>query len=316
MKLTGDVLNISNELKVALTILAALFFGFIGYRIMSDLPLFRQSKVIHTQFNRTDGLSPGNYIYINGVKVGSVKKLELASNDSVAVTMNFDLEVEIPQNSVAYLESSGLLNEKAIVVERGNSNQMLQYGDSIKGVYRGGMMETLKQEGEQLSEDVSESFKKLNDLLAQLNKVVDDENKGKVDSVLKNVQATTQNISRLFERKKSELESGIDHAKNFLANVDTVSMRNKSRVDSVMTGLERTLNKLETLSGDLQQTNTQLNQILTKVNNGEGSLGKFVNDSTLYNNLESMSAEMDKLIKNINENPRKYLKHMRLIEVF
>ncbi len=309
-------MNISNELKVALTILAAIVFGFIGYRIMSDLPLLRQSKVVHSQFSRTDGLSPGNYIYINGVKVGSVKKLELAGNDSVAVTMSFDLEVEIPQNSVAYLESSGLLNEKAIVVERGNSEQMLQYGDTIKGEYRGGMMETLKQEGEQLSEDVSESFGKLNELLAQLNNVVDEENQGKVDSVIQNVQTTTQDISRLFERKKSELESGIDHAKNFLANVDTVSMRNKSRVDSVMAGLDMTLNKLETLSDDLQQTNVQLNQILTKVNKGEGSLGKLVNDSTLYNNLESMSAEMDKLIKNINENPRKYLKHMRLIEVF
>jgi ABC-type transporter Mla subunit MlaD len=309
-------LKISNELKVALTILAAVVFGFIGYRIMSDLPLLRQSKVIHSHFSKTDGLSPGNYIYINGVKVGSVKKLQLAGSDSVSVTMSFDLEVEIPQNSVAYLESSGLLNEKAIVVERGDSRQMLQYGDKIEGVYRGGMMETLKQEGEQLSEDVSESFGKLNELLAQLNNVVDKENQGKVDSVLKNVQSTTQNIASLFERKKTELEASVDHAKNFLANVDTVSMRNKSRVDSVMTGLDTTLNKLETLSGDLQQTNMQLNQILTKINDGEGSLGKLVNDSTLYNNLESMSAEMDKLIKNINENPRKYLKHMRLIEVF
>jgi hypothetical protein len=76
------------------------------------------------------------------------------------------------------------------------------------------------------------------------------------------------------------------------------------------------LKELETLSQDLNKTNGELQEILTKINNGEGSLGKMVNDPALYDNLESMTREMDSLIKNINENPRKYLKHMRLIEVF
>jgi ABC-type transporter Mla subunit MlaD len=309
-------LNISNELKVGLTIIAALIIGFIGYRMMSDLPIFRQSNVIYSYFDRTDGLSPGNYIYISGVRVGSVKEMELADNDSVLVTMSFGLDVEIPKNSVAYLESSGLLDEKAIIIERGDAEKNLQFGDTIKGVYRGGMMETLKQEGEQLSEDVSESFQKLNRLLEQLNTMMNDETQGKVQKVLSNLRSTSDEIAGLFENKRTDLESSIEHARNFLANVDTVSMQNKSRIDSVLTGLDRSLSELETLSRDVQKTNSELNEILSKINNGEGSFGKMVNDTALYDNLESMSAEMNLLIKNINENPRKYLKHMRLIEVF
>lgn len=309
-------MKISNELKVALTILTALVLGFIGYRVMSDLPLFRQSTVIYSYFSRTDGLTAGNYIYINGVKVGSVKKLQLSEGDSVHVTMSFDLGVDIPRNSVAYLESSGLLDEKAIIIERGDSPKLLHYGDYIKGVYRGGMMESLKQEGQQLSEDVSESFGKLNQLMAQLNSMLDDETKGRVDSVLENMKNTSKEVATLFENRRQSLESSIHHAEQFLANVDTVSMRNKSRVDSVLIGLDRSLNELETLSRDMQQTNSQLNDVLTKINNGEGSLGKLVNDPSLYDNLDSLSAEMNSLVKNINENPRKYLKHLRLIEVF
>ncbi len=309
-------MKISNELKVALTILAAILVGFVGYRVMSDLPLFRQSNVIHSYFNRTDGLSPGNYVYVNGVKVGSVKKMELLKGDSVEVTMTFDLGVEIPRNSVAYLQSSGLLDEKAIIVQRGDAKENLQYGDYIKGEYRGGMMETLKDKGEELSEDVSESFGKLNQLLAQLNTMLDDTTKGRVDSVLMNLKNTSEQISTLFKNKRGDIESSIEHAQQFLANVDTVSARNKTRVDSVMDGLDRTLDELETLSRDLNATNSELNQILVKINEGQGSLGKMVNDPSLYNNLESLSSEMNSLVKNINENPRKYLKHMRLIEVF
>lgn len=309
-------MKISNELKVAVTILAAIILGFIGYRIMGDLPLFRQSNIIHSYFERTDGLTAGNYIYINGVKVGSVKRLELLEGDSVAVTMSFDLGVEIPRNSVAYLQSSGLLDEKAIIVERGDAEQNLQYGDRIRGEYREGMLETLKGEGEELSEDVSNSFKKLNNLLAQLSEIIDEDTKGKIDGVLHNLNATSEEISDLLNSKRTALESSIEHTQQFLANIDTVSMRNKERVDSVMVGLNNALNELETLSRDLNETNEQLNQILTKINNGEGSLGKMVNDPALYNNLESLSAEINTLVKNINENPQKYLKHMRLIEVF
>ncbi|WP_440999989.1 MlaD family protein [Fodinibius sp. SL11] len=309
-------MKISNELKVALTILAAIVLGFIGYRVMSDLPLFRQSQIIHSTFDRTDGLSPGNYIYINGVRVGSVKKMELTKEDSVAVTFSFELGLNIPKNSVAYLQSSGLLDEKAIVVERGDSPEMLEYGDTMRGEYRPGMMESLKDEGQELSEDVSESFEKLNSFLAQLNDVLDEDAKGKIDSVVQNLNNTSQNIATILDNKRTEIESSIRHAERFLSNIDTISTDNKAKIDSVLTGLDKSLNELETLSKDLNKTNSELHDILAKINAGEGSLGKMVNDPALYNNLESMTREMDSLIKNINENPRKYLKHMRLIEVF
>ncbi len=309
-------MKISNELKVALTILAAIVLGFIGYRVMSDLPVFRQSTVLHATFERADGLSPGNYIFINGVKVGSIKKMELAEGDSVKVTLSFELGVDIPENSVAYLESSGLLDEKAIIIERGDSEDILAYGESINGEYRGGMMETFKDEGEQLSEDVSDSFEKLNSFLAQLNDVVDDDTKGRIDSVFKNVNSSSDQISTLLENKRDEMESTISHAERFFANLDTVSTNNKSQIDSVVTGMDQTLNELEVLSKDLNKTNSELQSILTKINEGEGSLGKMVNDPGLYDNLESLTGEMDSLIKNINENPQKYLKNMRLIEVF
>lgn len=177
-------------------------------------------------------------------------------------------------------------------------------------------METLKNEGEKLSEDVSQSFEQLNHLLVELNNVLTQENRGKVEKTLSNLQATTDEITAIFENRRNELESSISHASRFLANLDTVSTENKSRVDSVLTGMEKSLTEIRVLSQNLGQTNNQLNQVLGKINNGEGSLGKLVNNPSLYNNLEKLTADMDSLVQNINRDPRKYLKHMRLIEVF
>lgn len=308
--------KISNEMKVALTVLAALVALFFGFRLMSDMPLFRQSNLIYSYFDRVDGLTPGNYVFINGVKVGSVKKIDLVPGDSVRVSMSFELGLDIPRGSVAYLESSGLLDEKALVIERSDRDELIGYGGVIEGEYRGGMMETLKDEGEKLSGDISESFDKLNTLLEQLNNTLTEENQGKIRDVITNLREATNDISGLLKNKRTELEQSIDHTRRFLANLDTVSTHNKERIDSVLTGLDRSLAQFEKLSTDLGKTNSQLTEILEKINRGEGSLGKMVNDSSLYDNLDSLAIEMKTLIKNINEDPRKYLKHMRLIEVF
>lgn len=309
-------MNISNETKVAITILAAIVLGYAGYRLMSDLPVFRKAKTVHTHFKQTNGLNTGSYVYISGVKVGSVKKIKLTKDDSVRVTLGFDLDMDIPNDSKAYLESSGPLDGKRIVVRRGSSKQKLAYGDKIEGVYSGGMMETLKEKGSQLSEDASESMQKINKLVTRLNSVVDSKSQEDIKGTISNLKSSTDELAGLMDDKRDELSGSIDHAKRVLANVDTVTSNNKSRIDSVMAGVDASVNDLEVLSKNLNKTNKNLNQILSKINNGKGSLGKLVNDPGLYNNLESMSAGVDTLISNINKNPQKYLKGLRLIDIF
>lgn len=308
--------KISNELKVALTVIVSLIVAFIGFRVMQDLPIFRQSHRIYAYFERVDGLSSGNYIYINGVKVGSVKEIQLADNDSVRVAMGFDLGVSIPKGSVAVLESSGLLNEKAIVVRKGTSGEMVPYEGYIKGEYEGGMMETLAEEGEKLSRNVSSSFDKLSVMLEELNKVLTEENRGKINQTLANLENTSDEISGLVREKRDELDSSIGHINSILTTLDTLSLDNRERVDSVLAALDRSLDEFEQLSSELSATSGRLNTILQKIDTGEGTLGKLVNDSSLYNRYDSLAVELKTLIRNINENPNKYLKHMRLIEVF
>lgn len=308
--------KISNELKVAITVIASLIVAVLGFRVMQDLPVFRQSHRIYAYFDRVDGLSSGNYIYLNGVKVGSVKEIELTNDDRVRVTMGFDLGIKINRGSVAILESSGLLDEKAIIIEKSNSKEQVTYGEYIEGRYEGGMMESLKEEGEMLSNNMSSSFNKLNVLLEQLNNVLTTENRGKVNRTLTNLEVTSNEVSLLLNNKRNELESSIDHLNSILATLDTLSTDNKEQLDTVLVRLDRSLQEFEQLSTNLSNTTDMLNTILQKIDDGDGTLGKLVNDPSIYNSYDSLAVELRTLIKNINENPGKYLKHMRLIEVF
>lgn len=308
--------NISNETKITFTILTAIVIAFFGYRFMKDLPLFRQSQVVYTHFQQVNGLTTGSYIYINGVKVGSIKKMELVGKDSVRVTLGFNLGAKINRGSVAYLESSGLLGDKAINIQEGTSEEKVPNEGTIKGVYSGGMLEAFQESGGQLTNDASESFNKLNRTLTQLQGVVDQENQQKIDNMLSNLQQTTAELSLLMRRKRAELESSITHANRFFGNLDTVTTDNRARIDSALAGLERSVDNFERVSSELETTNKRLNSILVKLDNGQGSLGKLINDPSLYNNMDSLSVELNTLIKNINNDPARYLKGLKLIDIF
>jgi len=57
----------------------------------------------------------------------------------------------------------------------------------------------------------------------------------------------------------------------------------------------------------LEQTLSSTDSILKKINRGEGSAGLFVNNDSLYNNLNKTTEDLDILIKDIKENPKKYI---------
>ncbi len=308
--------NLGNEAKITLTILTAIVVAFIGYRFLEDLPLFQQSQVVYTYYDQVNGLTTGSYIFINGVKVGSVRDLQLVNNDSVQVRLGFNPGIEITEGAVAILKSTGLIGGKAVYIRNGNGNEKVPNKAVIEGVYQGGILDTFTEEAESIASDASESFERVNETLAQLQQIADSENQQKIDDLLSNLQQATSEISVLLDSKRQELASSIEHANNFLGNLDTLTTSNRAEIDNALASFEQTMENLEQVSGEVEQTNARLNSILLKIDNGDGTLGKIVNDSSLYNNIDSLTIELKQLIENINEEPERYLKNIELIDIF
>lgn len=308
--------KVSNELKIGLTIIVAIIVAFLGYTFMKDIPIFKSSTTIHTKFDQVYGLTPGNVVNIKGFKIGTVKQMELLDSDSTRVTLNIEEGHQIPKGSVALLKSSGVLGGKFIEIKKSDSAEIVQNNGYIEGTFEKGIMDSFAEEGERLSDDISGSIRGVEELVTSLNQTMNEENKENISDIIQNLESSTGSLNKVIQDRQADLDQMIIDAKKTLQNLDELSGENKEKLTALIENLEATSAELETLSTGLNKTNLTLNEVLTKINNGEGTLGKMVNDPSLYNNIDSLSVNLNQLIKNMNENPGKYMKHMRLIEVF
>jgi phospholipid/cholesterol/gamma-HCH transport system substrate-binding protein len=51
----------------------------------------------------------------------------------------------------------------------------------------------------------------------------------------------------------------------------------------------------------------ELNELMSRINRGEGTLGKLAKNDSLYNNLNSSAASLDRLLKDLESNPKRYV---------
>ncbi|MCC5943220.1 MAG: MCE family protein [Balneolaceae bacterium] len=309
-------MKLSNEVKVGITVLLAVIVAIVGFRFMRDIPIFRQSMEISATFDRADGISNGSLVYIKGVRVGSVNRISLTPETRVNISMRIDTDVPIPRGSVARLTSLGIVEGKSIVIDLGTSTEYVQFGDEIEGVYAETMMEVLGQRGEELGDDVSNAIFELNTFLRQLNETLDDEARTTLNETLNNVYVTTGKIADILEGKQQEIDTAIESGSRMLSQLDTLVTDTRPQVETLMATIEQNIAELEGVRIELESATANFNEILEKINRGEGTIGKLVNDPSMYENLDSLAIELNNLIKGINENPGRYLRHMSIIDIF
>ncbi len=72
--------------------------------------------------------------------------------------------------------------------------------------------------------------------------------------------------------------------------------------------LSTTISELRKSSESFSSATQKLDMLLTKMENGEGTLGKLVNNDTLHDNMNSLVNEVRTLVQDFKDNPTKYMK--------
>lgn len=305
-------MKISNETKVGALTSIAIAILFIGYSFLKGNNVFSSENTFYTEYDNVDGLAVSKPVLVSGFQIGRVSKLTLQPNGKIRTEFKIKNEYEIPSNTVARIVSADLLGSKAIVFELGNSTTMARNGDPLLSDVQANLMEKV----EPLQKKIENLVVKLDSVLSGVNSVLDEnfqrDFKSSVHSIsvsLKNLEKITSDVDGLMGAEKNRLS-------NILSNMESITMNfknNNEKINSILANLDN-------LSDDLSKTEIKATvdnanqamkdvmEITNKINTGDGSLSQLIHDEKLYNNLTNASENLDQLVKDLKENPGKYLK--------
>ncbi len=304
-----------NEFKVAITIFIAIVVAVLGYRFMAEMPLLGKTYEVYAVFDRVDGVGTGTAVLVQGVKVGSVSRVRFTDDDSLRVDISFNMDRKLPEGSIAYIRTSQII-DKALEIERGDSDRLIESGGRIQGIYDEGLFGTIRDVGERTGRNIEDSTNKLSSVLQEIDEMLKESGRQDIQESLGGLNRSVHTVEQLLEARQQELEESIYHLRNTLRSLDGITSGQEEQIETIIANLESTTGKLDTTAGEMDEFSRELNVLIKKINEGDGSLGKLVNDPSLYNNLDSLSYNLNRLIKNVNDNPRDFLKHMRLVDIF
>ncbi len=310
-------LQISKEFKVGFFIVLAIAILYWGFNFLKGNDIFASGTSFYAVYNNTEGLTPAKAVQINGYQVGLIDKIYFHPDKSgrLVVKIKMQEEYPIPTNTKALIHSSGLLGEKNIQLILGTSTDYAVNGDTLLSGTEESLTDAVNAQVAPIKAKAEKLLGSLDTAATLLTGFLNEETRDNFKQSFESLNRTFMNLEKSSTLVEAYLQNNEQHFNSFMANLSSISANLKSNNENIT----KVLGNLSSITDSIQKANitetflkvnhavAQLDEVFSKINSGEGSLGELVNDPALYNNLEDATFSLNRLLLDIKYNPNKYL---------
>lgn len=287
----------TKEVRIALFALAGIFVLFAGMNFLKGIIVFSDDNTYKVTMDNLAGLSVSSPVYADGYKVGVVRNIDYnydGEGDGTLIYIDVDKDMRIPVGTTAEVESDLMGNVKLNLLLANNPRQRLEPGGIIKGALATGALDELKA----MVPTIKAIVPKLDSILTSVNTLLADP---AIAAILHNAEASTANLktttaslNKLVAQLDGKVPALLDKADHTLANTETLTS-NLAQLD---------------IQGTMASVNATLQnckELTDKLNSTEGTIGKFLNDASVYNNLNATMRDADSLMIDLKAHPSRYV---------
>ena len=285
-------LTYKQEVGVGAIVLVGVAVFLVGMFWLTGQGLRTSGISVDVMFESVAGLKQGDPVLVSGVKKGRVASVRLERVKSVRVTLEIGKDVAPHIDASAAVGSMDLFGAKFIDYNPGAREELLARGRVITGTNAPDITDVAQGVANRANELMENAANIVSDRLGEdihntlvvtqraMNTLSDMPDGPFIRQTTRTLQAT----ERVMQRVDSMLGTGTG------ANIDSISKN------------------LATLTSHLTHTTAQLDTLLSRINRGEGTLGKMASDSMMYRNLTDLSRALTELLTDLKQNPDKYMK--------
>ena len=286
-------LTYKQEVGVGAIVLVGVAVFLVGMFWLTGQSLRTSGLSVDVMFESVAGLKQGDPVLVSGVKKGRVARVALQRVKSVRVTIEISKDVRPHIDASAAVASLDLFGAKFIDYNPGTPEKdVLPSGRVLSGSNQPDITDVAQGVANRANELMSNAANIVSDRLGEdihntllvTQRAMTTLADAPEGPFIKQTTRTLQATERVMQRVDSMLGSGTGR-----------------NIDSIATNLSR-------LTSHLTRTTAELDTLLSRMNKGEGTLGRIATDTMMYHDLHELSVSLTTLLKDLKEHPDKYMK--------
>lgn len=298
--------TIGKEYKIGLFAVIILVVSFFVINYLRGKDVLGKEMDLVAYYGDVEGLLPSCPVYIKGYKAGSVSDIEYDPvQKQFKVTCSVLKSFRVPEDSRMTIYSVDIMGGKGVRIDFGDSDVPAASSMVLEGGSEPDLISSLSSSLGPLLAKLETAVDTLAVTVSSVNGVISGIDPQSLKRSISHLEATLANADRVSDgigRKSAELETFIDNLKVFSTKLNGIA----DKTDSAMGEISSIAAKLD--ASDIEGLVGSFRMLLEKIQDPDGTLGKLLSDDTVYTNVESLLADIDKLVNEIKNNPKKYIK--------
>ena len=284
--------------------ITGLVMTIFSFNYLKGINLFEKSRTFTVVYQNVEGLEPSNPVTISGYKIGKVQNINISNDgtNKLEIKLLIDNDVKFSKSSKAELYETGLIGGKAIaIIPNYDDKSIALDGDYLIGTIKPGFTELVNQRLSPLQEKLESAIKNADNVMLTINSVFDNETKNSIQESIRNFKNLSMSLNETTENLHSLISDNSNSIDKSLKNIELTSENLSVITENISEA------NIKDLINNINSTVTGFNSIINKVNDGEGSVSKFLENDAVFNNLENATLELEVLINDIKTNPNRYV---------
>ncbi|NOU60761.1 MlaD family protein [Marinifilum caeruleilacunae] len=315
-------MKISKDAIIGVVVIGAIVILIWGVNFLKGFNMLSSEQTFCAKYERVDGLKNSSPVTLRGYKIGQIKSIRFSPKaDNLIVEFSISDEFQLPDNTVARIVSSDIMGTKEIKLIPGNSAKILATGDTLIGSIEGDLKEQVSMQMLPLKRKAENLMSSVDSVLTVIQYIFNKDTRENLTRSFSSIEQTFQKLENTSGTLDTIVTGQKTHMENIISNVDSITSnlkQNNRNITNILTNFSSLSDSLQAAEiaetiNNAKLTLRQSNEILEKINSGEGSMGMLVNNDTLYMNLEAASNSLTNLLIDLKNNPKKYM-HFSLFD--
>lgn len=277
----------------ALTIMAVVLFVFGLYYLLGS-PLLKGGMNVVVMLESGGGLKRGDRVSLQGVNVGSVRSVQLNGPQGVTATLRLNDDLPLPADTRASVVGD-VFGAHTVELLPGTAMVKIEPGDTLRGM-----------RAPALAEAATELSATARNVLIRADSLLSPQAVADIHATAAIMPSSAEQLRAAF----TELRLAAAALKRTTESLDEASTG--PALAAAIGRIDETARAMTAVASQMERSLAPLQSVFTKVDQGQGTLGRLVNDTSLYSELNGAARELRALATDIKANPKRYI----TVEIF